>query len=160
MQWIDMPHLKFPQLTNCMINGLSWIVRMMQQRASINHQLRIWGAPEAWSHRHISNEKAKFIHFQVQQSLIRKCHAIRYDRSRTAYLPITFSNQRVYVIFKYLCLSMRHSSLICGKAGAFAHIWSKCGCTGTSTKGQQMLRLCHEYPNTGTQYRLDCLYAK
>ena len=55
---------------------------------------------------------------------------------------------------------MRHGSLICGKAGAFAPIWSKFRCTGTSTLGQQMLRLCHEYPDTGTQYRLDCLYAK
>jgi len=36
------------------------------------------------------------------------------------------------VIFKYLCLSMRHSLLICGKAGAFAPIWSKFQCTGES----------------------------
>jgi len=33
-------------------------------------------------------------------------------------------------------------------------------CTGISTIGQQVLRLCHEYHDTGTQYRLDCLYAK
>jgi len=29
-------------------------------------------------------------------------------------------------------------------------------CTGTSTIGQQMLRLWHKYPDTGTQYRLVC----
>jgi len=29
-------------------------------------------------------------------------------------------------------------------------------CTGTSTLGQQLLRLCHEYPHTGTQYRVVC----
>jgi len=33
-------------------------------------------------------------------------------------------------------------------------------CTGTSTIGQQILRLCHEYPETGTLYRLDYLYTK
>ena len=55
---------------------------------------------------------------------------------------------------------MRHGSLICGKAGAFQPIRSKFRCTRTSTLGQQMLRLFHEYPDTGTQYRLDCLYAK
>ena len=55
---------------------------------------------------------------------------------------------------------MRHGSLIWGKAGSFAPIWSKFGCTGTSTLCQQMLRLCHKSPDTGTHYRLDCLYAK
>jgi len=29
-------------------------------------------------------------------------------------------------------------------------------CTGTSTIGQQILRLCHEYPDPGTQYCLVC----
>jgi len=29
-------------------------------------------------------------------------------------------------------------------------------CTWTSTIGQQTVRLCHEYPDTGTQYRLAC----
>jgi len=33
-------------------------------------------------------------------------------------------------------------------------------CTGTSTIDQQMLQLCHKYPDTGTQYRIDCLYNK
>jgi len=33
-------------------------------------------------------------------------------------------------------------------------------CTRTWTIGQQQPRLCHEYPDTGTQYRLDCLDAK
>jgi len=60
----------------------------------------------------------------------------------------------------YLWLSMRHGSLNCGKAEAIAPISSKFRCTGTSTLGQQMLRLSHEYPDTGTHYRLDCLYAK
>jgi len=55
---------------------------------------------------------------------------------------------------------MRHGSLICGKAGAFVPIWSKFRCTRTSTLGHQMLWLCHEYPDTGTQYCLDCLHAK
>jgi len=55
---------------------------------------------------------------------------------------------------------MRHSSLICGKARAVAHTWSKFRCTRTSTLGQQMLRLCHQYPDTGTQYCLDCLYVE
>ena len=55
---------------------------------------------------------------------------------------------------------MRHGSLICGKAGAFARIWLKFRCSGTSTIGQQMLRLCHEYHDSGTQYRLDWLHAK
>ena len=27
-------------------------------------------------------------------------------------------------------------------------------CTGTSTTGRQMLRLCQQYPDTGTQYRI------
>jgi len=36
------------------------------------------------------------------------------------------------VIFKYLCLIVRYSSLICGKAGAFARIWSKFRCTEES----------------------------
>ena len=55
---------------------------------------------------------------------------------------------------------MRHGSLIRGKVGAFAPIWSKFRCTGTLTFGQQMLWLCHTYPDTGTQYRLDNHYAK
>jgi len=33
-------------------------------------------------------------------------------------------------------------------------------CTGTSTIGQQILLLCHNNSDTGTQYHLDCLYAK
>jgi len=55
---------------------------------------------------------------------------------------------------------MKHGSLIYGKAEAFASMWLKFRCTGTSILGQQMLWLWHEYPDTGTQYRLDCLYAK
>jgi len=132
MKWIDMRHIKMLRLTYCMINRTSRIVRMMQQRASINRQLWIWSAPEAWSHIPILNEKAKFIHFQVYWSLFGKCHMICYDRSSTAYLPITFRNRTVWVIFKYLCLSMRHGLLICCKAGAFAPIWSKFRYTGES----------------------------
>ena len=64
------------------------------------------------------------------------------------------------MIFKYLGLSMRHGSLICGKDGAFAPMWSKFRCTRTSTLGQQMLQLWHQDPNTGTHYCLDCHYAK
>jgi len=55
---------------------------------------------------------------------------------------------------------MRHGSLICAKEGAFPRIWMKLRCTGTSTIGQQMMRLCHQYSDTGTQHCLDCLYAK
>jgi len=160
MKWIGRRHKKFLRRTYCVINGMSRIVRMMQPRASNNRHFQIWGAPEAWSHIRISNENAKFIHFQLRWSLFRKCHMISYDRSSTAYVPITFSNKTVYVIIKYICLSMRYGSLICGKVGALAPIWLKFRCTGTSTLGKQMLRLCHEYPDTGTQSRLDCHYAK
>jgi len=133
---------------------------MMQQRASVNHQLRISGAPEAWSHVRISNEKANFIHFQVHWSLCSKWNMIRHDRSSTAYLPITFSNKTVKGIIKFLCLGMRHGSLICGKAGAFAPIRSKFRCTGTSTSGQQILWLCHKYPDTCTEYLLAYFQAR
>ena len=105
---------------------------MMQQRASINYQLRIWGAPEAWSHVHITNDKVTLIHVQVRRSVVGKCRMIRSDRSSTAYLPITFINKTVWVIVKNLCLRMWHSSLIRGEAGAFAPIWSKFRCTGES----------------------------
>ena len=54
-----------------MINAMSQILGVMQQRASIIRQLQIWGAPEAWSHIRILNEKAKFIHFHVHWSLFR-----------------------------------------------------------------------------------------
>ena len=115
-----------------MINGISRIVKIMQQRASINRQLRIWGLQEAWSHLHNSNERAKFMHYQVHRSLFSKYLMIRVDRSSTAYLPITLRNNTVWVIFKYLCRIRRYSSLICGKAGAFALIWSKFRCTRES----------------------------
>jgi len=91
MKWIGRRHKKSLRRTYCTINGMSPIVTMMQPRASNNRHLQIWGAPEAWSHIRISNENAKFIHFQVRWSLFRKCHMISYDRSSTAYVPITFS---------------------------------------------------------------------
>jgi hypothetical protein len=44
---------------------------------------------------------------------------------------------------------------------SFRTLWdADLRCARTSMICQQMLRLCHEYPDTGTQYRLDCLYAK
>jgi len=160
MKWIDMPQKKFLRLTYCMINGISWIVRMIQERSWITSQSWIWRAPEAWTHIPILNEKAKLSHFHVHQSAFSKCHMIHYDRSSTAYLPMTFSNTTVYMIFNYLCQSMRHGLVVCGSVGTFAPIWSKFRCTGTSTLGQQTLQLCHEFPDRCTQYRLGSLYAK
>jgi hypothetical protein len=63
------------------MNAISRIVRMMQQRASINRQLWKWGGLAAWSHVHISNEKAIFIHFQMHCSHFGKRHTIHYHRS-------------------------------------------------------------------------------
>jgi len=116
---------------------------MMQQWASIYWQLQIWGVLETWSLEHILNEKAKFIHCYAHRSLFGRCHEIHYDRSSTAYLPITFSNNTLWVIFKYFCLIMRQGLLICSKVGGFACLSSKFRWSGTSTIGQPMLR--HSY---------------
>ena len=161
MKWIDTRHEKILRLTYCIINVAwvelwEWCIKGVQ--AIVSRELEVHRKHEATYDFRTKKQNSSV--FQVHRSLFRKCHMIRYDRSSTAYLPITFRNKRVKVIFKYLYLSMRHGSLICGKAGAFAHIWSKFRCTGTSTLGQQMLRLLQAYPDTDSQYRLDCLYSK
>jgi hypothetical protein len=81
MKWIDMWHRKFLQLTYCMINVIRPIVRLKQQRSSINRQLRIRGAPEARNYGCISNQEAKFIHFQVHRSHFGKRHMVDYYKS-------------------------------------------------------------------------------
>lgn len=106
---------------------------------------------------HMLNEQPIVIHFLVHWSLLGKCDGICYDRLSTPDLPLTLSNMTIHVIFKWLCLSMRHGSQICGKPGAFTCVWLKLRFSGMSTIAQQILWPCHKPSDTGTECYLNCL---